>query len=364
LGHYGRPFLDLPGVCKVKIQREELLKKLFTCRPGIEKNQISLEGMDCFIFKKGRLHTYNGYVSISVPIDYPFECVVSATEFYKIVSSFKGKEIEIEAEDSSLIITCGKAKATIRCMAESIYKQILTITPTEPEWSPLPAGFSDALSKCFIRNMEQNTADKIDGIFIDTNGVFSTDRIVVNHAKLYEHMHHIWLTSKMVAELLKFDSLDGYVLQDSWAIFKSGEVMFSCRKYMDNLYPIDRIKQVIGAQITNKMSGKLNAAFRDAVENCLIFGKEKEGHEFISLEFQNDGVRVFSDTIKGSYSEFVECPVEDWEHLSITVEGKRLKQALKFGTDVSFFIGYVNGDSNAFILHNGDWTELFFILKE
>jgi hypothetical protein len=348
----------------VKIQREELLRKLYTCRPGIEKNLVSLEGMDCFIFKKGRLHTYNGYVSISVPIDYPFECVVSAAEFYKVLSSFKGKEIEIEAVDTTLVITCGKAKATIRCMAESIYKQILTITPTEPEWSPLPTGFLEALSKCYIRNMEQNAADKVDGIFIDTNGIFSTDRVVVNHAKLYDHMQRIWLTSKMVAELLKFDSLDGYVLQDSWAIFKSGEVMFSCRKYMDDLYPIDRIRQVIGAQVTDKMSGTLNALFKDAVENCLIFGKEKEGHAFISLEFQNDGIRVFSDTVKGSYSEFVECIIEDWEHLTITIEGRRLKQALRSGADISFFLGYVDGAPNAFIIHNDSWTELFFILKE
>lgn len=348
----------------MKIQREDLLRKLRTCRPGVEKNQVSLEGMDCFIFKGGRLYTYNGYVSVSVPIEYSFECVVSADEFYKLISSFKGKEIDIEAKETCLELTCGKAKATVQFMSESIYKQILIITPTEPKWNELPVGFVDYLSKCHIRNMELGAADKIDGVFIDTDGIFSTDRVIVNYAKLHEKMQRVWITSKIVSELIKLGSLDGYMLQDSWAVFKSGEIMFSCRKYMDDLYPIARIRQVIGAQKTDKMSGTLNEAFKDAVENCLIFSKEKEGREFINLEFQKDGILVFSGTSKGSFSEFVECPIEEWEHLVLTIEGRRLLHTLKFGVDVSFYIGYISDEPNAFIIHNGDWTELFFVLKE
>jgi len=349
----------------MKIQRDELLKKLRMCKPGVELNAVSLDGMDCFIFKKNRLYTYNGYVSVSVPIDYPFECVVSADEFLKIVNAFKGKEIDIEEKDSTLVLSSGKASASIKFMSESIYKQILVVTPQEPTWLPIPDGFMDALGRCNISNMEQGASDKVDGIFIEKGGVFSTDRVVVNYAKLYDHMDRLWLTNKVVKELLKFDLVDGYVLQDSWAIFKCGDVMFSCRKYMDDLYPIDTLKQVIAAQQTNGMSGVLPLEFKEAVDNCLIFGKEKEGHIFINLEFQNDGVRVFSDTQKGSYSEFVPCVVEDWNHFTLTIEGRRLKQALKQKHgEMSFYIGYTNGEPNSFIIHEGEWTELFFVLKE
>jgi|GEM_PF-6796158 len=348
----------------MKIQREELQKKLRACKPGIEANTVSLDGMDCFIFKNQRLYTYNGYVSVSVPTDYPFECVIAADEFMKLISAFKGKEIEIETKDSSLVLTCGKATASIKFMSESIYKQILIITPKEPQWKPIPEGFAESLSRCYITNMEMGASDKVDGIFIDKNGIFSTDRVVINYAKLYEHMERIWLTSKVVKELLKFDAIEGYTLQDSWAIFKCGEVMFACRKYMDDLYPIDVIRQAVAAQQTNGMSGTLPSEFTLAVTNCLIFGKEKEGHVFINLEFQNDGIRVFSDTDKGNYSEFVPCAIEDWTHCTLAIEGRRLKQAFKQGGEFSFYIGYVDGTPTSFVINSGEWTELFFALKE
>lgn len=348
----------------MKIQREELQKKLRACRPGVELNNVALDGMDCFIFKNQRLYTYNGYVSVSVPIDYPFECVISASEFEKLIGAFRGKEVDIEAGESSLTLTCGKASASIKFMSESIYKQILIITPKEPQWKPIPEGFAEQLSRCYITNMEMGASDKVDGIFIDKDGIFSTDRVVVNYAKLYEHMDRIWLTSKVVKDLLKFDNIESYTLQDSWAIFKCGEMMFACRKYMDDLYPIDTIRKVVSAQQTNGMSGTLPNEFSQAVSNCLIFGKEKEGHVFINLEFQNDGIRVFSDTAKGNYSEFVPCAVEDWIHCTLTVEGRRLKQAFKHAGDFTFYIGYVDGVPTSFIVRCAEWTELFFTLKE
>lgn len=347
----------------MKVDRKEFQRLLQTCRPGIEKNKATLEGTDCFIFKDGRLHTYNGYISVSIPSPYPFECAVAAEELLAVVASFRAKEIEITLSGGALHLECGKAVASVTLMIESIYNQILTILPDKPSWKVLPEGFLDALRYCYLRNTLAVVAEKVDGVFIDKNGIFSTDMVVINHAKLYEYMERVWLTSRMVNELLKFDVIDGYYLQDSWAAFKSGDIVFSCRKYIDSNYPVEKLRRVIALHKTDKLSGSINTDFRDAVGNACIFAEEREGHSFIGMEFKEKGIRVFSNTHKGSYSEEVECPIEDYEPVTITVDGTRLKQALKQGVDFSFYLGYIDDKPNAFILHKDPWTELFLVYR-
>lgn len=348
----------------MKVNRAEFLTKLKRCKPGVEKLSARLEGSDCFIFKHKRLHSYNGYISVSIPIEYDFECVVSAEELMQIVSSFKGKDIEIELTDRELVITSGKAKASITLMPEAIYKQILAVIPETPQWLKVPECFVEALDDCYIRNMNVVSAQKVDGIFVDNSGVYSTDKVVINYSKLYEPIDRLWLTSKMVNELIKFPKLDFYTLDDSWVIFKSDEIIFACRRYIDDSYPISTLKQVISRHTTNKMRGDLTVEFREAVHNALIMGDVKEERLFINLEFQNDGIRVFSGKNKGAYSEFVECNVQEWEHLTISVDGSRLKQALKKYPTAEFHIGYMDDKENALILHKGGWTEFFMIYKE
>lgn len=346
----------------MKVNRIELLHKLKTCNPGVETKKVSLEGMDCFIFKNNRIHTYNGSISVSVPYECDLDCAVPAIEFYKYISSFKGKEVTIEKKDTGLLLTCGRAKVEINYVAESVFKQIMSVFPPTLEWETLPSNFHDALSHCFIRNTNIGIADKTDGIYIDTDGVYSTDRVVINHVKLEGTIKRMWLTSKMVSEILKYDSVEEYAFNDSWVILKSGEIIFACRKYIDT-YPIDRIKEVIRGHDTARMHGEIVAEFGEAVHDCLILAEEKEERPFINLEFQNDGIRVFSSTVKGAYSAFVEMPVESWEHITLCIDGNRLIQALKREVDPSFFIGYIDGEPNALVLHKSDWTELFLAYK-
>lgn len=348
----------------MKIDRAEFLKKLRKCRPGVELTNARLEGSDCFIFKKGRMYSYNGYISVSVPIEYEFEGVIAANELIRIVSAFKAKDIEVTVDEAKFVLECGRAKASINLMPESIFKQILNVIPSDPLWKKLPEGFVASLKDCLITNVNPLAALKIDGVYVDSTGVFSTDKVVINFSKFYTPMEHIWLTSKMTHELIKFETLEEYVLEESWAIFKSEDMIFACRKYVDNGYPLDHLKSIITNHKTDKMRGDTNTAVFEAITNALIMGDEKETRMFINLEFLNDGIRVFSERHKGSYSEFVECPVQNWEHLTISVDGGRLKQALKLHPDSEFHIGYVNEEASAFILHKGSWTELFMIYKE
>jgi hypothetical protein len=357
--------MDLSRLCgeAVQVNRAEFLAKLKRCKPGVELHNARLEGSDCFIFKKGRVHSYNGYISVSVPIEYDFDCVVAADELLHIVSNFKGKDIDIELKESALHLSSGKAKATINLMSETIYKQILSVIPGVPSWKKLPNGFLEALSDCKLTNLMGIAMQKLDGVFVDPSGIYSTDQVVINISKLYEDMDRLWLSSKMVTELTKFPTLEYYTLQDSWAIFKTDDIIFACRRYVDDKYPIEQLKQVILKHKTDGMRGNLPEGFRDLISNAVIMGSKKEERVFINLEFQKDGIQVFSDKHTGSYSEFIECLVENWEHLTISIDGDRLKQALRNHSDAEFHIGYSADGPNALILHKGGWTEFFFFYK-
>jgi hypothetical protein len=174
-------------------------------------------------------------------------------------------------------------------------------------------------------------------------------------------MDRVWLTTKITGELLKLKEVDSYFMQDSWIIFRNKDIFFSCRRYIDDKYPVEKLKEVISMHKADKMRGDVTEELATAVHDSLILAEEKEGRVFISLEFQKDGIQVSSDKNKGSFSQFVEMKIEDWEHLTIRVDGKRLLQALNDNVDCSFHIGYIQDKANAFILHKADWTEFFLI---
>ena len=56
------------------------------CMPGVEKGSTIIEGADAFLFSGGYIHTYNNYISVSVPFDAGgFECSIRAAAFYKLI---------------------------------------------------------------------------------------------------------------------------------------------------------------------------------------------------------------------------------------------------------------------------------------
>ena len=82
------------------INRKELLENLKMAMPGIETGTAKLQGADTFVFKDGKIFTYNDTISVSVPINQTdlieenIEGAVSAEEFYNIISKLPVEEIK------------------------------------------------------------------------------------------------------------------------------------------------------------------------------------------------------------------------------------------------------------------------------
>ena len=76
----------------MKINRQELLKALTAVKPGLTSVEI-LEQSTSFVFKKGRVYTYNDEIAISHPVDKSLSGVVSAKEFYELLNRYTDKQL-------------------------------------------------------------------------------------------------------------------------------------------------------------------------------------------------------------------------------------------------------------------------------
>ena len=95
-----------------KINRKNLLNSLTKVKSGLVQNEI-IEQTNSFIFKNGKVFTYNDEVCLSDNIDLDTEGVVPSKEFLHFISKVKKDEIEYEVKENELRLKAGRSRVGI-----------------------------------------------------------------------------------------------------------------------------------------------------------------------------------------------------------------------------------------------------------
>jgi hypothetical protein len=315
------------------IKREELLGKLKKCLPGIDKGATTFQGANCFVFHQDRLVTFNDFISVSVPFDSEMTCAVPAVDFYKVLNSFKAKDVELTLSDFSLIAKCGKATISVPLMEEKILSRFSSIFPDEMEWIPLPKIFKNALSLGHLKTGNL----QISGPFIEGERLISTDQVVIVEVDIIPPMARCWLSNRMTTELLKYPDFEFYATNASWIHFKNEDMMFSCRKLMDENYPKDN---VVGMMDTfNKAEVVCSGAFTeevlDALRSATVFAEETDAIYMVNFSMSPDKLKIASKKHTGSFEQEIELSILG-EEVSFHIDALKLQSVLSYAPTVSF----------------------------
>lgn len=335
----------------MKIERTVLLEALKKCQPGVDNSSqgVFIEGADCFVFRNNRVLTFNDYLSVSAEFEHDLSCAVYAEPLLKLLRAFRAKEVELSQGEGVLHIKCGNSTTELTTTQEGIYTRYESVFPEAPVWKNVPKGFDSALKHCLIPNMT-----KLSGVLIDGTWMIATDGVTVVRVDLDAQMERVWISNKVVADLVKFE-FNEYCTQGAWLHFKGNGTILSARVLMNSSYPDNKFHELLDS-FDGEAQGTFDKEVVSIVKSaCVLADESKEGGHCIEIEVAEDRIWFRTNNSMGKFNEFVEMGIAG-KPGTIMVDGKRLLKALQHSPNASFYITGKRG-GEALVLSGEGWKE-------
>jgi len=151
------------------IIKKSLQDALGIVKPGLAGKEV-IEQSTSFAFISGRVVTYNDEISLSHPVEgLDLEGAIESDKLYQFLARVKQEEIDIEINDTEIIITAGKAKAGFPLQSE--IKMPLEELGKKSKWKPLPASFIKFVNMSIPSCSTLSTKPLLGAVHITQDGI-------------------------------------------------------------------------------------------------------------------------------------------------------------------------------------------------
>ena len=280
----------------MNLNREQLLRELEIVLPGLSTREI-MEQSSCFIFKAGKVISYNDEIACSQKTSLTIEGAIQALPLISILRKMQDDMIEVEVQDGELLIKGKKRKAGIK-MEEEILLPIESIEPAE-SWDKLHPDFTEAVS--IVRDCagKDETQFCITCIHIHPNWVETCDN--------YQLARYTIKTGLTKAILVRRDSLNHIISlgmikfseTKNWIHFKNSEgLILSCRRFTEEYPDLTKLLKVEGENIV------LPKGLKEAIERAEVFSVENTEDNHILIDIQKGKLKLKGVGTSGWFVEY------------------------------------------------------------
>lgn len=296
----------------MKINRKSLTDILGMVKCGLASKEV-VENSTCFIFKGGRVLTYNDDVAVSHPLDLGLEGAVKGKEFEALLNKMNDEEVEIfvDPELTGVLRVKGvKTNAKLRLEENANIDDILNMLGDPQNWSSLPETFRPSVDFCQFSVGRDPNKPLLTTVYCgmvtnhdtgEENAVtISSDDNRITICELGEGivLDPFCLPATAVKELKAFLPVE-YAFTEGWIHFRTKDnVMFSSRILMGT-YPADKCKE-----ICNSVHGetvKLPNGLIESLDRAGIFASGDSGS--VSVELKDGFLTVTGEGEAGSVEE-------------------------------------------------------------
>ena len=287
----------------MKVNRESLLNKLESVRPGLSKREI-VEQSSCFVFTKGRVMTFNDEIACSYDVDVKLKGAVQAEPLLAILRKLGEQDLDITTGEGQLQWRGTRRKGGVRMEEEVILPIESVDVPDNGDWKALPEEFSEGVSLVEKCAGKDESAFSVTCVHIYPKWVEAYDNLQV--ARYYmktgvkdpilvrrnsiKHIHELGMTE--VCET------------GAWLHFRnSAGLVLSCRRYTKNeldpgsMLDVGKILDFKGEPTT------LPKGLADAAEKAEIFSQENSDGNLVRVELKAGKLRVTGRGVSGWYQE-------------------------------------------------------------
>ena len=287
--------------------RTDIVNILTRVKPGLASKEI-VEQSASFIFKDGRVITYNDEVTISHLIDLDITGAVPASEFFALLTKIKQEDIAISVKENEIKIKEKRFESGLAFVSEIkiLFDEIPK--PTNKKWKKLPANFLSAIKFASFSASTDMTKPVLTCVYINEATVQTCDNFRAIRIDLEEEIlgKSMLIPARSALELFKYPVIMFQVAK-GWAHFKTTDnVLFSCRTFAGKYPDTDAIFDVKGTVI------KFNKKTSDALERAEIFSEPNPtdaktvimtlSENQITISSENEAVGWFKESFRIKYT--------------------------------------------------------------
>ncbi len=240
----------------MKIQKEVLLSILKSVRPGLAKKEI-IDRSTHFILAGDCVMTYNDQVCVSIPLKTDFICSVPADDFFKVVTSMSGDNLDITFKEGKIFLKGEKSRASyISVSGENIGEiqkliNALVLNSLKKKWKPLPEDFVRGVGLCRFSASQDMTYGTLSCVNIDDDKIISSDNHRISRYSMKKGIKtKFLLRTDSASELVNFPVIEFY-LSESWVYFHTKDGVIFSSRIMNGEFPdVDSFMKVKGTKFT------------------------------------------------------------------------------------------------------------------
>lgn len=281
----------------MRVNREAALRSLSMVSAGISDQGI-VEQSDCFIFRGGRVSTYNEEIACegNSPFGEDVEGAVKAASLLSILVKLPDDEIDVSTSDSELLIKAKRRKSGVYREADILIAPDLIQLPTK--WKKLDDRFLDALNA--VKDCAGSDTDKF-----YTTCVHITPEWVeaCDNYQMARHKISVPITRKMLVRQKSINPMTSLGLNKigetkTWLHFKNDETgfIYSLRRYLEDYLDLSPYFESAGDEI------RFPTSLDEVAARAEVF-TEKSDANYVKVHLRTDRVLIEGSGANGWYRE-------------------------------------------------------------
>jgi len=325
----------------MKINREELLQKLESCVPAVDK-KATIEQSDCFIFQGGRIIAFNDEISASCesPLG-EISGAVKADELVQILRKLTDDQVSIETREGELLLKTKTKKRSGIAMEAEVVLAVDSIE--EPgEWKALPEDFCEGIQ------VVQNCAGKDESHFVLTCVHITKDFVeACDNAQVTRYPLSIELESpclirrdsiKHVAQLGVSEFSEGV----NWLHLRNAQgLRLSCRRYAEDFPDLTEILNQSGTKTV------LPGGLAEACDKASVFSAGTPDDNQVEVSLKDGNLKLRGQGAHGWYEERSKVTYQG-PALKFLIDPKLLTELVKRTSECEIGEGKMIIDSGSF----------------
>jgi DNA polymerase III sliding clamp (beta) subunit (PCNA family) len=304
-----------------RVNRELLIRQLESVQPGLSPREI-VEQSSCFVFKDGRVVTYNDEVACSNTCCLDAVGAVQAEPLLAILQKLPEEEIEVTTEDGELRIRGKSRRAGLHMEAEITLPVDSIEVPAD--WKTLCDGFAEAISIVQTCAGKDESKFCLTCVHITPKYIEACDNYQVSRYRMKTRFTEDALVRRNSIKHIVSLGFTEFCETKNWLHFRSGEgLVLSCRRFLEDFPDISGMLAGSGTPIS------LPKGLADAADAANVFSSEgAEDDDQVAITLSPGKVRVKGVGVTGWYSETKKVQY-DGEELQFLISPKLLIQLVR-----------------------------------
>jgi len=286
------------------VARSELMKSLVAVDAGLSNRDI-LEQSSCYIFREGRIWTYNDDVACSIPLPPPMEkmeCAVPAVELRGLLARLDEERVDISLDDEEqiaegqLVLKTKRRRAGIRVHLQ-IASPVGEISLPE-RWDKIPDGLEEAVDTVHECAGKDESTFVLTCLRFTSAGVEASDGYQAIRYRLKTGLNNpILVKQREMMKVIKLD-LEEWAMTESWLHSRnSAGLIASCRRWNERYPNLTPYFEVSGQETT------LPKSLVEAVSKVEIFVDTKTNIAGLTVDLNSTRLLLRGEGPVGWYEE-------------------------------------------------------------